>query len=85
MAKRIAGSNSPPPRQSRRHDRSRDAFCGGFLAAYLQDQADLRRAARLASISASYAVASFGMSALLFASPAQVAHHLSDAGVVYGD
>jgi ribokinase len=62
-----------------------DAFCGGFLAAYLQDQADLRRAARLASISASYAVASFGMSALLSASPAQVAHHLSDAGVVYGD
>ena len=62
-----------------------DAFCGGFMAAYLQDPADLRRAARLASISASYAVASFGMSALLSASPAQVTPHLSDAGVMNGD
>ena len=62
-----------------------DAFCGGFMAAYLQDPADLRRAARLASISASYAVASFGMNALLSASPASVTHHLSDAGVMNGD
>jgi ribokinase len=42
-----------------------DAFCGGFMAAYLQDRNDLRQAARAGSISASFAVASFGMQALL--------------------
>lgn len=42
-----------------------DAFCGGFMAAYLQNRGDLRRAARAGSISASFAVASFGMQALL--------------------
>jgi ribokinase len=42
-----------------------DSFCGGFMAAYLQNQKDLRRAARAGSISASFAVASFGMQALL--------------------
>ncbi|MDX1413788.1 MAG: PfkB family carbohydrate kinase [Candidatus Promineifilaceae bacterium] len=42
-----------------------DSFCGGFMAAYLQNGNDLRRAALAGSISASYAVASFGMKALL--------------------
>lgn len=42
-----------------------DAFCGGFMAAYLQNRNDLRRAARAGSISASFAIASFGMQALL--------------------
>jgi ribokinase len=42
-----------------------DSFCGGFMAAYLQNRNDLRQAARAGSISASFAVASFGMQALL--------------------
>jgi ribokinase len=46
-----------------------DAFCGGFMAAYLQNPDDLRRAALAGSISASFAIASFGMDALLEAKP----------------
>jgi ribokinase len=42
-----------------------DAFCGGFMAAYLQNRKDLRRAARAGVISASFSIASFGMDALL--------------------
>ena len=49
-----------------------DAFCGGFMAAYLQNPDDLHRAARAGSISASFAVASFGMQALLDAKPEDV-------------
>lgn len=51
-----------------------DAFCGGFLAAYVRSEngGDLRAAARAGSISASYAVASFGMAALLQAGPEDV-------------
>lgn len=44
-----------------------DAFCGGFLAGYLQEGADVKRAARAGAISASYAIASFGVDALLAA------------------
>ncbi len=46
-----------------------DAFCGGFMAAYLQKPDDLRGAALAGSISASFALASFGMDALLEAKP----------------
>lgn len=46
-----------------------DAFCGGFMAAYLLDPYDLKRAALAGTISASFAVASFGMDALLKAKP----------------
>lgn len=49
-----------------------DAFCGGFMAAYVQSGGDLQQAARAGSISASYAVASFGMAALLAANPEDV-------------
>ena len=62
-----------------------DAFCGGFMAAYLQDRGDLRRAAQAASISASYAVASFGMSGLLAARPGEAIQHLLDARTMHGD
>ena len=42
-----------------------DAFCGGFMAAYLHDPQDLPKAARAGSISALFAISSFGMSTLL--------------------
>jgi ribokinase len=54
-----------------------DAFCGGFMAAYLQNRNDLRQAARAGSISASYAVASFGMKALLDARPEDAENFLN--------
>lgn len=44
-----------------------DAFCGGFLAGYIKDSSDLRRAARMGAISSSYAIADFGMDGLLAA------------------
>jgi ribokinase len=56
-----------------------DAFCGGFVAAYLQDRNDLRRAARAGVISASYAIASFGMHALLEASAEDASSQLKEA------
>jgi ribokinase len=42
-----------------------DAFCGGFMAAYVHDPQDLPKAARAGSISASFAISSFGMTTLL--------------------
>lgn len=56
-----------------------DAFCGGFMANYVQDPANLRRAAEAGTISASYAVASFGMQALLDAQPEGAARYLQQA------
>ena len=54
-----------------------DAFCGGFMAAYLQDKQELRRAARAGAISASYAISSFGMEGLLTASSAAASQRLT--------
>lgn len=53
-----------------------DAFCGGFMAAYLADPQDLKTAALAGSISASYAIASFGMQALLSATPQEAREKL---------
>jgi ribokinase len=61
-----------------------DAFCGGFMAAYIQDPADLRKAALAGSISASFAIASFGMDALLKAKPDDP-YLLERSGAKYGD
>jgi sugar/nucleoside kinase (ribokinase family) len=55
-----------------------DAFCGGFMAAYVQRPDDLRRAALAGSISASFAIASFGMDALLDAKPEDALLHLQE-------
>jgi len=41
-----------------------DAYCGGFVAGFLQQEADLTFAAQAGAVSASYAIASFGMDAL---------------------
>ncbi len=42
-----------------------DAYCGGFLAHYLQDPKDLPRAARAGAISAAFAVSGYGTEGLL--------------------
>jgi len=42
-----------------------DAFCGGFMASYLHNPNDLPQAARSGSISALFAISSFGMTTLL--------------------
>jgi ribokinase len=42
-----------------------DAYCGGFLAGYLKYGKNLKVAVKTGAISASYAIASFGMQALL--------------------
>jgi len=47
-----------------------DAFCGGFIAQYIRDQRNTEKAARAGAISASFALASFGVEALLAATPA---------------
>lgn len=49
-----------------------DSFCGAFMAAFLQDKADLETAARAGSVAASFTVGGYGVDPL-FATPASQA------------
>lgn len=53
-----------------------DAYCGGFLARFLEFPTDLEAAGRAGAISASFAVASFGIDALLEADAQQATSRL---------
>jgi sugar/nucleoside kinase (ribokinase family) len=55
-----------------------DAFCGGFVATYLQDPVDLARAARAGAVSAAIAVSGYGNDGLLSASPEAALRALND-------
>jgi ribokinase len=55
-----------------------DGYCGGFVAKYLQDPADLPRAARAGAISAAFAVSGYGTEGLLNARRANARRQLDD-------
>jgi ribokinase len=55
-----------------------DAYCGGFLAAYLQDETDLERAGRAGAISAAFAVSGYGVEGLVGATRAEASRQLHD-------
>lgn len=48
-----------------------DAYCGGFLATYLQNPTDLRQAGKAGAISAAFAISGYGNEGLLAADPAK--------------
>ena len=54
-----------------------DAFCGGFLGALLHSPRGLARAARAGAVAASFAIAGFGVDALLAATPRAAADRLA--------
>lgn len=54
-----------------------DAYCGGFLAMLTREPGRLDRAARAGAVSASFAIAGFGMGPLLSARPAEATERLT--------
>ena len=54
-----------------------DAFCGGLLGALLHSPRDFVRAARAGAVAASFAIADFGVDALLAATPEAAADRLA--------
>lgn len=54
-----------------------DAYCGGFLATLILEPDRFDRAARAGAVSASFAIAGFGMDSLLRARPAEATDRLA--------
>ena len=55
-----------------------DSFCGGFVAALIGNQGTVAEAARAASVSASFAIANYGVDALFTASPVEARQRLKN-------
>ncbi|KKC32813.1 carbohydrate kinase family protein [Devosia psychrophila] len=53
-----------------------DSFCGAFMAAYLQDPADLRGAARAGAVAASFTVGGYGVDPLFETTSLQMRERL---------
>lgn len=53
-----------------------DSFCGGFLAALLQDRGDLESAARAGAVAAAFAVSDYGADPMFKAEPGEARRRL---------
>lgn len=53
-----------------------DSFCGGFLAALLQDRSDLERAARAGAVAAAFAISDYGADPMFRVTPAEAQDRL---------